>query len=219
MVPCDHSRDPSSRARTTRTHLTAIDVRRTDPCATAPRSTRRRRSCISNRCRHPASWRSSPSPSNGSSDTPEVWCRWPMVAMDSKRNRSCDLQEQASMRARGRDGRRVQESGIRVSSIRRRTLIRSDTDNDDPSSSGRRGSSTADDGPSLLNAAVSCLPRVDSLGAAESGATRPIAASTRHVDRWRGVRRVESLDGGPFEWRRQQPLNVAQEPRISGRHE
>jgi len=35
----------------------------------------------------------------------------------------------------------------------------------------------------------------------------------------RGTRRLESVDGNPLEGRRQQSLNVAQQPRISRRHE
>jgi len=55
--------------------------------------------------------------------------------------------------------------------------------------------------------------------AIESATTRPIVASTRYGCRLRGARRVESVDGNLLEWRRQQPLDVAQQPRVCGRDE
>ena len=80
-------------------------------------------------------------------------------------------------------------------------------------------SSTADDGASLMTAVVTGFPRREPSGVVESGTARPIAASPRLVDRRPGVCRIESLDGDVFERRRQQPLNVAQQTRISCRHE
>ena len=190
------------------TRVTASDARRDDPLVIVPRSTRRHISCISNSCRHPGSPKSSLWPSNGNSDTRGVWSRLSMIATDSGCDLSCNLQGHASMRAGGRVGRRAQESAITFNiRVPRSVVVRESS------------SSTGEGRPTLLNVAVSGLPLPDSLWPDEPGVARPIAVSTRLGDRRRSVHRIESLDGDPLEWCRQQRLDVAQEPRIRCRHE
>jgi hypothetical protein len=56
-------------------------------------------------------------------------------------------------------------------------------------------------------------------GPVDADAVRSIAGSTPVVDRRIRVRHSESVDGDVLERRGQQPLNVAQQPRVSCRHE
>src|SRR5262252_5362507 len=79
------------------------------------------------------------------------------------------------------------------------------------------GNSTAETDLTFTDAAMShfSLARPWKAVSSDSDAARPFVGSTRMVDRSFGGRRIESFDGDLLERRRQQPLNVAEQSRVS----